>query len=228
MTKLKIATTSDEEPGGEKIEVAASSIFADMDALKAAEPSPGPASIFDDLEALKLSAEEAGLLGSEEVLTTLDVRKPAVNEFVRVSTDPAMCLASTVYTDLAGDTWFVPPAFRGCFLAGLKYVRLQLTVNQVGTPFIWPISALSEARPGRPNKWTVSAREAAELAKTVWVKLAADMQARVYKVYKAEGKLPDPVFPDKGFGALLTMAFQGRVIDKTDHAAVQEARGLIR
>jgi hypothetical protein len=203
-----------------------SSVFDNMEALKAGEPAVGSGSIFDDLEALKLSAEEANLLGSEEVLTTLDVRKPAANEFVRVSLDPDMCLASTVYTDLAGDTWFVPPAFRSCFLSGLKFVRLQLAVNQVGTPFIWPINA-SEGT-GRPNKWNTSARTASDLAKSVWVKLASDMQAKQYKVYRAEGKLPDPIFPTKSFGALLTMAFNGRVVDSVDHAAVQEARGLLK
>ncbi|HET8973178.1 MAG TPA: hypothetical protein VFN63_07820, partial [Pseudolabrys sp.] len=46
------------------------------------------ADIFSDLAALRLSPDEAGQIGSEEVLAHVSVRKPNINEFVRVNPDP--------------------------------------------------------------------------------------------------------------------------------------------
>ena len=43
------------------------------------------ADIFSDLEALRLTPDEAGQIGSEEVLAHVSVRKPTINEFVRVN-----------------------------------------------------------------------------------------------------------------------------------------------
>jgi hypothetical protein len=46
--------------------------------------------IFSDLESLRLSPDEAGQVGTEEVLVHVSVRRPTVNEFVRTNPDPAM------------------------------------------------------------------------------------------------------------------------------------------
>ena len=48
------------------------------------------ADIFSDLSALRLTPDEAGQIGSEEVLAHVSIRKPTINEFVRVNPDPAM------------------------------------------------------------------------------------------------------------------------------------------
>jgi hypothetical protein len=185
----------------------------------------GAADIFSDLSALRLSPEEAGQIGSEEVLAHISIRKPNVNEFVRVNPDPAMSLATSIFVDSERETYFVAPNARNVLVAGVKAMLLLPTVNQRGMFFIWPV-ALGDGS-GRRNAWHDTAREASELAKREWIKLVSDMPGGCYRIYRAKGALPNPVFPEKNLEELLRIAFRGRVIDSETHPVVRQALGLI-
>ncbi len=205
-------------------------VFSDMSVLRlSSDPGatkPGDATdIFSDLSALRLSPDEAGHIGSEEVLAHISIRRPNVNEFCRVNPDPAMSLATSIYVDPERETYFVAPALRSVMVAGVKSVLLLAAVNQRGSPFVWPI-ALGDGT-GRSNPWRDTAREAAELAKREWVKLVSDMRDGCYRIYRAKGKLPEPVFPEKSLDELLRIAFRGRIIDAETHPAVKQALGII-
>ena len=91
--------------------------------------------------------------------------------------------------------------------------------------FIWPV-ALGDGS-GRRNAWHDTAREASELAKREWIKLVSDMAGGCYRIYRAKGALPNPVFPEKNLEELLRIAFRGRVIDSETHPVVRQALGLI-
>jgi len=183
------------------------------------------ADIFSDLAALRLSPDEAGQIGTEEVLAHVSVRKPTVNEFVRVNPDPGMWFPTSIYVDPQRETYFVAPGARDILVAGVKAMLLVPTVNQRGLFFIWPI-ALGDGT-GRRNPWHDTAREASQLAKREWIKLVSDMAGGCYRIYRAKGKLAYPVFPEKSLEELLRLAFRGRVIDSEDHPAVKQALGLI-
>jgi hypothetical protein len=211
------------------VPIDASDAFSDLETLQMPpEATTDATDIFTNLEALKLTADEASQLGTEEVLVNVDVRKPANNEFVRVTTDPKMSLATSIYIDRDREVWFVPPKFRPLFPVGLKWMLLTTAVNQRAIPFLWPLALGDGGQIGqRKNKWHETAREAAEMAKKEWVKVASDMPAGCYRIFKAKGKLPEPVFPSKTLSELLRLAFRGRVIDREDHPAVQQADGTI-
>ena len=87
------------------------------------------ADIFSDLAALRLTADEAGQIGSEEVLAHVSVRKPSINEFVRVNPDPKMSLATSIFVDPERETYFVAPGARNVLVAGVKAMLLLATVN---------------------------------------------------------------------------------------------------
>jgi hypothetical protein len=183
------------------------------------------ADIFTDLSALRLTPDEAGQIGTEEVLAHVSVRKPSINEFVRVNPDPAMSLATSIFVDPEREVYFVAPAARNVLVAGVKAMLLVPAVNQRGLFFIWPI-ALGDGS-GRRNAWHETQREAMELAKREWVKLVSDMAGGCWRIYKAKGALPNPVFPEKSLEELLRLAFRGRVIDNENHPVVKQALGLI-
>jgi hypothetical protein len=183
------------------------------------------ADIFADLSALRLTPEEAGQIGSEEVLAHVSVRKPSANEFVRVHPDPAMSIETTIFIDPERETYFVTPGTRNVLVAGVKAIQLVTAVNQRGLCFLWPL-ALGDGT-GRRNNWHETAREAAVMAKREWIKLVSDMPSGQYRVYRARGALPNPVFPEKSLEELLRIAFRGRVIDSEDHPVVKQALGLI-
>jgi hypothetical protein len=89
----------------------------------------------------------------------------------------------------------------------------------------------SEELPGEDNplgrSWHESARKAAEIAKTDWIRISSDKGLGGYRVRKAEGRLSDPQWPDKSFGELLTIAFADRIIMSEDHPVVRRLRGLV-
>jgi hypothetical protein len=185
----------------------------------------GAADIFSDLAALRLTPDEAGQIGTAEVLAHVPVRKPTGAEFVRVNPDPGMSIATSIFVDPEREVFLVMPELRDILVAGVKPMQLVTAVNQRGLTMLWPI-ALGDGT-GRRNAWHETAREAAELAKTEWVKIVSDMPSGCYRIYKALGALPDPAWPDKSLSELLRLAFRNRIVDHTDHPIVKQSLGLI-
>jgi len=187
------------------------------------------ANFFADLEAIRLSPEDTAEIGTREILTRVPVRKPGKTEFVRCHPDASMALAVTIYMDRdeRDDVYFVAPQMRGALAEDLRPVLLQLTISRRGVLFIWPLTLPSEENPlGR--SWHESARKAAEIAKTTWVRVTADKALGGYRVRQAEGKLPEPEWPtDKSFNELLTIAFADRIIMTEDHPIVRQLRGIV-
>jgi hypothetical protein len=47
-----------------------------------------------------------------------------------------------------------------------------------------------------------------------------------YRIYRAEGDIPEPIWPKESFQELLQLAFSGRIIESADHPVVRRLRGL--
>jgi hypothetical protein len=181
--------------------------------------------IFDNLAALRLSPEAAAAIGTREVLSHVPVRKPNRHEFIRVHPDADMSLATFVFVDKdQQETFFVAPEMRDALVGEVRPVLLVVAITRQGTVLVWPVPLPDES--GRRNTWAEAAREAAELAKTRWVRLVPDMGLGAYRIYKAEGTLSDPVWPGKTLKELLSIAFRDRIIDREDHPVVKRLRGL--
>jgi hypothetical protein len=184
-----------------------------------------PMNIFADLAALRLSdSDTAAVVGAREVLSHVPVRKPSRHEYFRVHPDHDMSLTTAVFTDQEeGETFLVAPEMRAALVGESKPVHLVTAITRQNVVLIWPLSIDID---GRSNPWHEVAREAAELAKTHWVRMASDRSLRAYRVFKAEGELSDPKWPEQSFSELLEIAFLGRVIDQLDHPVLRRLRGL--
>jgi hypothetical protein len=181
-------------------------------------------SIFDNLEAIRLSPDAAATAGTREVLRHVPVRKPNRTEFIRVHPDPDMQLATGVFVDREErEVYFVIPDLRAELAGELKPVLLVTAISRQGVTLLWPVPLPDEG--GRRNAWAETAREACELAKTEWVRLAADMSLGAYRVYQAEGQLSAPVWPDKSLSELLKLGFKDRIVDSAEHPVVKRLRG---
>lgn len=179
-------------------------------------------SLFHDLDALRLDSAETSA-GVAEVLTHVPVRKPNRHEFIRVH--PDYILDTTVFTDKEErESYLVIPVMRAVLVGEARPVLLVPAITRQNALFIWPVSLPNED--GRRNAWTDTAQEAMRLAREYWVRLMPDMGLGAYRIYKAEGQLSDPTWPDKTFEELLEIAFKGRVIDNPDHPVVRRLRGL--
>jgi hypothetical protein len=180
--------------------------------------------IFANLDALRLSPDAAAVAGTSEVLSHVPIRKPNRHEFFRTRPEPQMWFDTGIFEDKEErETFFVTPAMREALVGEIKPVLLVPTMTRQGVMLLWPLKLPTEG-PGR--SWAETARQAAELAKTKWMRIAPDMGLGGYRIYQAEGELSDPVWPDKPLPEIMQIAFRDRVVDSENHPVVRRLRGL--
>ena len=64
------------------------------------------------------------------------------------------------------------------------------------------------------------------MAKTKWLRVAANMSLGAYEVFTASSDIEEPVWPDVPFKEILKIAFRDQYIRDFDHPVVQRLRGL--
>jgi hypothetical protein len=180
---------------------------------------------FSEIDSLRLSPDAPAVGGTTEVLSHIPVRKPNRHEFVRTPHQPEYWFDTGVFEDKEErEIFFVVPRMREALLGEIKPVLLVPTITRQGVLILWPLKLPTEGQ--RHNGWVETARNAAELAKTRWTRLAADMSLGGYRIYQAEGELSEPDWPDKQLPELLQIAFRDRIIDSENHPVIRRLRGL--
>ena len=192
------------------------------DAIKTNSASP-----FDNLSALRLDQSYADTVGVKKLLTTVPVRKPNRQEFVRVHPDPAYRLTPAAIIEVKEDreVYLVMPDMAPILPGEFSTVTLLTTINRQGTLHIWPVKL--PAPDGRQNEWHRSAAEAAERAMKKWVRVTSSMSLGAYEIFEAGGDLPEPVWPDYAFEEILKIAFRDRIVDRAEHPLVQRLLGIM-
>ena len=158
------------------------------------------------------------------VLVSVLVRKPHRQEFFRTHPDPRMALEAAILEFKQDRQSFIVAPELAPYLPGEAVAKFLLpTITNHGTLFLWPIRLPDEQ--GRLDEWNTVAHEAAERAKSKWVRLMANMGAGTYDVLEAAGQFPDPVWPEASLQQLLEIAFKGRIIEDQDHPVLRKLRG---
>jgi hypothetical protein len=122
------------------------------------------------------------------------------------------------------ETYGVTPEMASQLGSDVRPVMMLTSINRMGQVFLWPLPLPAED--GRVNSWHQSARAAAEEAEKHWVRMASNMGAGAYDIWKAPDGVPDPEWPKHSFSDLLRLAFgKGRLIDCVDHPVVKRLRG---
>jgi hypothetical protein len=196
----------------------------------AVSPPPSAArasqtSNFTDLEQFKIDMKEAGLEGAEEQLSTVAVRKPPAEEYVRVHPSREMTITVALHENrdnFTSEHYIVMPKMLG--LRGAFYAQLYPTVTRSGAAMMWPVKLPTG---GAGNPWYESALKGAELAKASWIRIFADPGQKQYRIMKALSEFDAPVFPEKSLNELLEIAFKGRIIDSDDHPICRRLRGEV-
>ena len=168
--------------------------------------------------------------GVRKLLTTIQVCKPSKDQFIRTQKDSRYWLDVWAVEQKEDRSVFVAEPNLASDLASLNIGRmftLVLTVSRQGNVFFWPLRIHAADDGRRPDHWLTSAREAAELARSKWIRLVANMANQSFDVYEAEADLPEPEWPSESMRDLLEIAFKGNgVIKDIDHPVIRGLRGL--
>ena len=141
---------------------------------------------FDNLSALRLDQSYADTVGVKKLLTTVPVRKPDRQDFVRVHPDPEYRLTPAAIIEVKEDreVYLVTPEMApGSSWANSRRQRCYLTINRQGVIHLWPVKL--PGPDGRPNEWNRSAADAAERAMKKWVRVTSSMSLGAYEIFEA-------------------------------------------
>lgn len=172
---------------------------------------------------LRLSQAFVETAGVKKLLTTVPVRKPSAQDFVRVHPGPdyrdnfpiiELKDEREEYIVVNG----LVPELTGEFVTKTLFTA----VNRQGTLFFWPVRLPSPD--SRQLEWWRSGREAAELAMRDWIRVKANMNLGAYEIFKAESVMSEPQWPELGFWELIKLAFRDHLIDTLDHPVIKRLR----
>jgi hypothetical protein len=177
-----------------------------------------------DPENLRLDQSFVESAGVKKLLTTVPVRKPKPQDFVRVHTG-ADYRGDFAVIELEEDreVFLLTPNTATDLQNEFRLKTLFTAINRQGVVFLWPVPIA--AADARTLEWHRSAREGAETAMRKWVRVQANMSLGAYEMFEAAGSIPDPAWPGESFRELLRVAFRDRLIDRLDHPVVKRLRG---
>ncbi len=175
---------------------------------------------------LRLSQDYSVAATVKKVLNTVPVRKPGRQDYIRINPEPGYTL-ETMVLELKEDreTFLIDRPLWSELPGELIPKTLFTTVNRQKVLTLWPVRMPGED--GRLDEWNTSAQEAAEMAKTRWIRLSANMSLGAYDIFEAAGNLAEPEWPEISFQEILKIAFRGRFIDNMEHPAIRRLRGEV-
>jgi hypothetical protein len=181
---------------------------------------------FDNLSSLRLDQSYADT-GVKKLLTTVPVRKPNRQDFVRVHPNPAYRLSPAGIIEIKEDreVYLVTPEMAQELVGEFAVATLFTAINRQGVLHLWPVKL--PGHNGKHNAWHRSAAQAAEHAMNRWIRVTANSPLGAYEIFEAKGDLPQPEWPDVSFQDILKIAFHDRIVDRFDHPLVMRLRGAV-
>jgi hypothetical protein len=187
-----------------------------------------PASAPDpfDLSNLRLSQSFTETAGVKKLITTIPVRKPSAQDWVRVHPDPQMRdnFPLIELKDERGEEYVIAGSLVGELVGEFVSKTLYVCINRQGVLSLWPVRLPDPD--GREMDWHRSAREAAERAMSRWVRVKSNRSLGAYEVFEAQGTLAEPGWPHLSFQEIVKIAFRDRLITTLDHPVIKRLRGL--
>jgi hypothetical protein len=178
-----------------------------------------------DLENLRLNPSYVETAGVKKLRNTVPARRPSPQDFVRVHPDPTY-RENFGMIELKDDRedYLVLPHLLPQLPGEIVFKTIFTAINRQGVVFLWPVRLPSPD--DKPNAWWQSAREAAELAMTKWVRMRANMSLGAYDLFTAESDIPDPEWSElEPFQDLVRIAYRGRLVVALDHPVIKRLSG---
>jgi hypothetical protein len=183
-----------------------------------------PSDPFDPAK-LRLNQAAQPSFGAKKHLTTVPVKKPNRQSFVRVHPSEDYRLTAAII-EMKDDheIYLVARELHDVLADEVTLATLFTAVDRQGNVFLWYIKLPKD---GRSSDWHESALSAAKLATTRWVRVVANMSLGAYDVFTASAQLPEPEWPSHDLRSLLRIAFRDRYIDSDDHPIIAKLQGRV-
>jgi hypothetical protein len=196
---------------------------AEADPLIEAISTPAMPDPFD-LKNLRLDQSFVESAGVKKLLTTIPVRRPNPQDFIRAhpSSDYRAAFAMIEFKE-EREVYLLPPHIALELPGEFVMAMMHTIINRQGVLSIWPVRL--PASDGRINEWHRSAAEAAELAIARWIRVKANMALGAYEIFEAASTIADPKWPGLTFQEIIRIAFRDRLVDRLDHAVIKRLRG---
>jgi hypothetical protein len=177
-----------------------------------------------DLASLRLNPSFTETAGVTKLLNTVPARRPNPQDFVRVHSAPEY-RADFAMIDLKDDRedFLVRPEILPELTGEVVFKTIFTAINRQGVVFLWPVRL--PAPDDRRNDWARSAREAAEMAMSRWVRMKSNRSLGAYEITVAESQMAEPEWPTLSFQELIRIAYRDRMISSRDHAVIKRLRG---
>lgn len=179
-----------------------------------------------DLSNIAVASVTAEDLGVEKPVLVVPVEKPNRQDFFRTHPDPNFRVEARILKlEAQRETYLVTRAVWPSIPGETKLVRLVPYLSRTGGLGLWPVPLPDDLLGKRDTNWGVTARSAAEIAETKWVRMQSNMALGRYEVATSD-RIPDPVWPDITLNKILKIAFgDGRLIDRLDHPVIRQLQG---
>jgi len=177
-----------------------------------------------DLDRLRLNPEMLEAASVKKLLTTVPVRKPLAQDFVRVRPEPQY-RAMLAFIELKDDreTYIVELGAVPELAGECLFANLFTAITRTGVLFMWPVKI--PAADGRISEWNVSAATAAQHAMKGWIRVRSNMSLGAYEIFEAQGSIPEPIWPELSFEEIIRIAFKDKIIRSLDHPVVKRLFG---
>jgi hypothetical protein len=209
---------------------------ANGDEVPSAEDNGHPANVRDissaqkdlfALESLKCDQDFTKLSGAKSLLTTVPVKKPSKEVFIRCHPSPDFRI-QTLVLELKDDKdkaiYLLSEELRPILaMEATVSLRWLITyITRAGNLGIWPIRL--PGSDGKLDTWNKSALVAAQEAESRWVRVTPDQSVGAYSVVVGPDKVPAPTWPDIDFQGIIRIAFKDYMISDWDHPVLKKLR----
>lgn len=170
---------------------------------------------------LRLDQNFLKMAGAKKLLTTVPVRRPNKQDYVRVhqAEEYRMSVALIEFKE-DSEVFLVPPSMTEALVGEWFPAMLYTAINRQGVVFLWPVKLPGEN--GKTMDWHRTANEAAVHAMTCWVRVVANKSLGAYETIEGSKVIPDPQWPDlPPFKELQRTGFRDRLVDSLDHPVVK-------
>jgi len=158
-------------------------------------------------------------------ITNIPVKKPNGQQFFRIHPKLEFTADCLKWKEENDRLYLIHPKMVQILQEQLLHINLHLGMYLTGRSlFFFPVQLQKGNE--KWNSWHEAQAEAVDKAKTHWIRMEASREQGGYILYKAQGELEEPEWPNRTIEELLAIAFKSHTIVDEDHVIVKQLRGL--